>query len=305
MLLNSPNKITRDGQLIDIKEDDPDPTFALLNSHRLFFLKTSDSRRITGSYRCNATNPDSKISEISEEARVGLANLQGDFREHPLGRDAVLGQEVTFTCKAPRGDPEPKIKWVKDNKDVTTFGNRIFANEIGYLRIGHVKPEDAGIYSCVAFNMAGEKKSKSAKLSLFKKPAIIRGPQNQVVNENSDVIMTCQSSGDSQSEVTWRKVNNNRALLSYRFQKLPNNSLRMLKVQAEDEGTYVCKEENKMGHAELEAKLTVLYNPKFKTLPKNKIVTTNRNVHMRCDVIGNPAPVVYWIRLSDNVRHSK
>jgi len=46
------------------------------------------------------------------------ADLKEDFRQTPKDADASAGQSVRLDCQAPRGHPEPKLRWMKDGSDV-------------------------------------------------------------------------------------------------------------------------------------------------------------------------------------------
>ena len=90
--------------------------------------------------------------------------IRDEFREHPQSIDATPGQDILLNCRPPRGDPEPKVKWVKDNNDVTP-SDRILIED-NNLKILQARQDDVGSYTCVAFNLAGERESHPAQLVL-------------------------------------------------------------------------------------------------------------------------------------------
>lgn len=67
-----------------------------------------------------------------------------------------------------------------------------------------------------------------------------------------------------------------------------------LPPQVHDEGTYICRAENNVGHVEAPARLTIHSHPKFLVTPSDKVVGVGRAVSLRCSVHGNPPPNVFW-----------
>ncbi|KAH0623226.1 hypothetical protein JD844_031302 [Phrynosoma platyrhinos] len=77
-----------------------------------------------------------------------------------------------------------------------------------------------------------------------------------------------------------------------------DNSLRISRVSAEDEGTYTCVAENSVGKSEASGSLSVhvgpFLPPQLVTRPRDQIVTQGRTVTFQCETKGNPPPAVFW-----------
>jgi len=94
-----------------------------------------------------------------------------EFREHPKDTEVTFDEgntsDVTLACRPPKGDPEPKVQWIKDNMPLITDSGgdgRISMQKTGSLRIRNVLKSDAGVYVCLASNIAGKLESNPAKL---------------------------------------------------------------------------------------------------------------------------------------------
>lgn len=64
------------------------------------------------------------------------------------------GQRVDISCNA-QGTPLPVITWLKDGSAALVDGVRLVSNSDGTLSIDPALLSDAGVYTCVATNMAG------------------------------------------------------------------------------------------------------------------------------------------------------
>jgi len=67
----------------------------------------------------------------------------------------IVDNPILMSCEV-TGIPAPQVTWFSQGTDVmdaNRTGWRVLAN--GALRIDHVTTEDAGMYECVATNVAG------------------------------------------------------------------------------------------------------------------------------------------------------
>ena len=94
-----------------------------------------------------------------------LAVLRDDFKSSPQDAKVAVGDTVTLECRPPRGLPEPRISWTKDNTPVQ-IGGRMAMENGANLIIMNAQKDDSGSYVCIASNMAGERESVPARLAV-------------------------------------------------------------------------------------------------------------------------------------------
>lgn len=92
--------------------------------------------------------------------------IKDDFRQEPVDTIQSIHSTVTLHCKAPRGEPDPKISWEHNDRAISV-GDRITQHEDGDLTISTLTAQDGGEYVCLARNTAGERQSSPALLTVL------------------------------------------------------------------------------------------------------------------------------------------
>uniref|UniRef100_A0A8C4YQD9 Roundabout guidance receptor 3 n=1 Tax=Gopherus evgoodei TaxID=1825980 RepID=A0A8C4YQD9_9SAUR len=222
---------------------------------------------------------------------VPFAVLRDDFRQAPSDVVVAAGEPAVMECIPPRGHPEPTISWKKNSIRISDKDERITIRG-GKLMMSNTRKNDAGMYVCVATNMVGERDSEPAELVVFERPTFIRRPINQVVLADDSVDFHCEVQGDPVPTSRWRKEEGE--LPQGRAEIQNDNTLRISRVSAEDEGTYTCVAENSVGKSEASGSLSVHVPPQLVTRPRDQIVAQGRTVTFHCETKGNPPPAVFW-----------
>nr|XP_016852268.1 PREDICTED: roundabout homolog 3 isoform X2 [Anolis carolinensis] len=286
----------KDGERVETDKEDPRSHRMLLPSGSLFFLRIVHGRRSKpdeGVYVCVARNYLGEA--VSRNASLEVAILRDDFRQAPSDVVVAAGEPAVMECIPPRGHPEPTISWKKNNVRITDKDERITIRG-GKLMMSNTRKSDAGMYICVATNMVGERDSEPAELVVFERPTFIKRPINQVVLAEDTVNFQCEVQGDPVPTSRWRKEEGD--LPRGRSEVQNDNSLRISRVSAEDEGTYTCVAENSVGKSEASGSLSVhvgpFLPPQLVTRPRDQIVTQGRTVTFQCETKGNPPPAVFW-----------
>lgn len=94
-----------------------------------------------------------------------LTVIREEFRVHPKNTEVSIGSDAVIECQPPKGQPEPQIRWKKDDAFIDV-NERLFIDDIGWLHIDDARKEDAGLYVCVAYNIGGERDSTAARISI-------------------------------------------------------------------------------------------------------------------------------------------
>nr|XP_056716013.1 roundabout homolog 3 isoform X13 [Euleptes europaea] len=282
----------KDGERVETDREDPRSHRMLLPSGSLFFLRIVHGRRSKpdeGVYVCVARNYLGEA--VSRNASLEVAILRDDFRQAPSDVVVAAGEPAVMECIPPRGHPEPTISWKKNNVRISDKEERITIRS-GKLMMSNTRKSDAGMYICVATNMVGERDSEPAELVVFERPTFIKRPINQVVLAEDTVNFHCEVQGDPVPTSRWRKEEGE--LPRGRSEIQNDNTLRISRVSAEDEGTYTCVAENSVGKSEASGSLSVHVPPQLVTRPRDQIVAQGRTVTFQCETKGNPPPAVFW-----------
>ena len=165
------------------------------------------------------------------------------------------------------------------------FIHRYSISTNGSLTIRDVNLLDNGTYICNVSNRFGSD-MRNTTLIIQQKTRIQTRPNNQEIRRGSFAIFRCIALADPSlnSTIDWYKDNQ---LLSYtgRFLKTANeNTLKIVDVQFDDAGSYVCRASTELDFDEASATLIVQDRP---NRPKVRNVTCNGTT-------SQPYAIVQW-----------
>jgi len=99
---------------------------------------------------------------------VCITVMRDEFREEPADVELATGHAAVLRCRPPRAEPEPRVTWQKDGgSTVPADGERVYVDRsTGSLHVLDARPDDSGLYSCLAENVAGQRRSAPARITV-------------------------------------------------------------------------------------------------------------------------------------------
>ncbi|KAI5626152.1 immunoglobulin superfamily DCC subclass member 3 [Silurus asotus] len=265
-----------------------------------FQRSRTDGSSDEGDYECVAQNSFGLV--VSRKAKVQAATM-ADFHVHPHSVRTELAGVARFQCQI-HGLPEPVISWEKDGRAVDTSDERYTLLPTGVLQITGVRPEDGGVFCCVAHNSAGVKHSTGARLtvsgsqsSVYKDPMILVGPENLTLTVHQTAILECVATGYPRPIVSWSRLDG-RPIGVEGIQVLGTGNLMISDVRVKHSGVYVCAA-NKPGtrlRRTAQGHLVVQAPAEFVQPPQSIARPIGTTAIFTCLAQGEPSPQLTWLK---------
>lgn len=217
--------------------------------------------------------------------------------ENPLRveRDST----ATLQCSV---DAKPKVsamRWTRNGRFISSSNSHI---------LHRVSIQDAGKYTCSAENGLGKVGEKEILLDVLYAPVVTLEAKTKEAEEGESVSIKCNvTANPSPTTVEWVKDGKP----DFRQN---GDTLRLVRVTAENSGTYICRAINtitpsslpirsteKVGNASIA--LLIRHRPgKARIMPDKPIATEGSAVTLTCTATppGWPAPQYRWFRLGTN-----
>ncbi|XP_075792870.1 hemicentin-1 isoform X2 [Pelodiscus sinensis] len=264
----------------------------LLNGRKLLISRAQVSD--TGRYKCVATN---KAGDHERELDITVHVPPTIKSSGPSERAVVVYKPMTLQCIT-NGIPSPSITWLKDGLPVNTARGNIRLESSGrILQIAKALLEDAGRYTCVATNAAGEAQ-QHIRLHVHEPPSLDNAGKmlNETVMVNNPVHLECKASGNPLPVITWYK--DNQPLTGAASVTFLNRGqiVQLESVQISDTGIYKCVAINTAGTAELFYSLRVHVPPSISGRNEMVAVVVNNLVRLECEARGIPTPILTWLK---------
>uniref|UniRef100_A0A8C0KRB0 Hemicentin-1 n=1 Tax=Canis lupus dingo TaxID=286419 RepID=A0A8C0KRB0_CANLU len=242
-----------------------------------------------GQYTCMAANVAGS-SSMSTKLTVHVPpRIQSTDVHYTVSENS----QALLPCMAD-GIPTPVINWKKDNVLLANLLGKYTIEPYGELILENVVLEDAGTYTCVANNAAGED-THMVSLTVHVLPTFTELPGDVSLNKGEQLRLSCKATGIPLPKLTWTFNNN---IIPAHFDSVNGHSeLVIERVSKEDSGTYVCTAENSVGFVKAIGFVYVKEPPVFKgDYPSNWIEPLGGNAILNCEVKGDPAPTIQWSR---------
>lgn len=234
-----------------------------------------------------------------------MALSSDDFRckmpkltEEPHDVDVSFGGTAYFNCKAD-GDPKPDIVWLHNNNEIIPEDeHRYSILSDGTLMITEAQDYHEGVYECKAKNLAGEVKSRAAKMQYYDskvKLHFMEAPKDQRIQLGSIAVLPCSAISIPTPIISWT-YNNLPLTLTSRHHISQRGTLTIENIEKTDSGIYHCIASNHQTKISASAQLIVLVLPTFLERPRDQEITEGRTVNLTCRVDGFPKPSISWTK---------
>ncbi|XP_027901370.1 roundabout homolog 2 isoform X8 [Xiphophorus couchianus] len=273
-------------------------------------LMISNTRKTdAGMYVCVGTN---MVGERDSETAQVTVFERPTFLRRPINQVVLEEETVEFRCQV-QGDPQPNVRWRKDDIDVPRGRYDIRYDKDDYmLRVKKASISDEGTFTCVAENRVG-KLEASATLTVRARPVappqfVIR-PRDQIVSQGRTATFPCEAKGNPQPAVFWQKEGNQILLFpnqpqqpNSHFSVSPGGELTISSVQRADAGYYICQALTVAGSILAKAQLEVTDvltdrpPPIIRQGPSNQTLGMDSVALLKCQASGDPIPSVSWLK---------
>lgn len=225
---------------------------------------------------------------------------------------ANLGKQFELYVKLV-GKPFPKIKWLKDNKELI-IKDRYKVEMIPIenndnireckLFIQSIQPNDNGKYTLEASNKYGTQTTQT-DLIVKGEPIFVRKPADTSVMEKKSIRLECEVVGIPIPSVEWYKDDKLIENLDGVQIESKNKGLSSLIIKSMNKdliGIYTIKAKNENGQEECKFTLNIEIAPYIIiSLPEKLQAKENEPISMECSIGGSPVPKITWIRKGEDM----
>ncbi|XP_058426676.1 roundabout homolog 2 isoform X3 [Diceros bicornis minor] len=270
-------------------------------------LMISNTRKSdAGMYTCVGTN---MVGERDSDPAELTVFERPTFLRRPINQVVLEEEAVEFRCQV-QGDPQPTVRWKKDDADLPR--GRYDIKDDYTLRIKKAMSTDEGTYMCIAENRVG-KVEASATLTVRARPVappqfVVR-PRDQIVAQGRTVTFPCETKGNPQPAVFWQKEGSQNLLFPNQPQQpnsrcsvSPTGDLTITNIQRSDAGYYICQALTVAGSILAKAQLEVTDvltdrpPPIILQGPVNQTLAVDGTALLKCKATGDPLPVISWLK---------
>ncbi|XP_023384249.1 roundabout homolog 2 isoform X3 [Pteropus vampyrus] len=270
-------------------------------------LMISNTRKSdAGMYTCVGTN---MVGERDSDPAELTVFERPTFLRRPINQVVLEEESVEFRCQV-QGDPQPTVRWKKDDADLPR--GRYDIKDDYTLRIKKAMSTDEGTFMCIAENRVG-KVEASATLTVRARPVappqfVVR-PRDQIVAQGRTVTFPCETKGNPQPAVFWQKEGSQNLLFPNQPQQpnsrcsvSPTGDLTITNIQRSDAGYYICQALTVAGSILAKAQLEVTDvltdrpPPIILQGPANQTLAVDGTALLKCKATGEPLPVISWLK---------
>lgn len=282
-----------------VRIDDRDERISI-RSGKLMISNTRKSD--AGMYTCVGTN---MVGERDSDPAELTVFERPTFVRKPVNQVVLEDETVEFRCSV-LGDPQPTVRWKKDDADLPR--GRYDIKDDYTLRIKKAASIDEGTYTCISENRVG-KIEAAAMLTVRAPPQFVVRPRDQIVAQGRTVTFPCETKGNPQPAVFWQKDGSQNLLFpnqpqqpNSRYSVSPTGDLTISNIQRSDAGYYICQALTVAGSILAKAQLEVTDvltdrpPPIILQGPANQTLAVDGTALLKCKATGEPMPVISWLK---------
>ncbi|XP_045142074.1 roundabout homolog 2 isoform X6 [Echinops telfairi] len=270
-------------------------------------LMISNTRKSdAGMYTCVGTN---MVGERDSDPAELTVFERPTFLRRPINQVVLEEEVVEFRCQV-QGDPQPTVRWRKDDADLPR--GRYDIKDDHTLRIKKATSADEGTYMCVAENRVGKVEAVATltvRVRPVAPPQFVVRPRDQIVAQGRTVTFPCETQGNPQPAVFWQKEGSQNLLFPNQPQQpnsrcsvSPTGDLTITNIQRSDAGYYICQALTVAGSILAKAQLEVTDvltdrpPPIILQGPANQTLAVDGTALLKCKATGDPLPVISWLK---------
>ncbi|XP_030277214.1 contactin-4 isoform X3 [Sparus aurata] len=265
-----------------------------------------------GNYTCAVRNMMTNATVFSSPTPVVVRRdvVMGEYEpkievRFPDTLHVSKGSSVKLECFA-LGNPVPSISWRR--ADGNPLPGKIKINHSsGVLEIPYFRPEDAGMYECVAENSRGRNVARGQLL--FHNVEHLHWVQtlkDAHMAIDANLQWECKSIGKPRPTYKWLK--NAQLLTSEGRIHVEAGRLTISRISLSDSGMYQCVADNEHGALYASAELKVVASPPDFTrrpVKKSTVIQRGGEVVLECRPHASPRATISWWRGGELLKDSK
>ncbi|XP_022240564.1 inactive tyrosine-protein kinase 7-like [Limulus polyphemus] len=278
--------------------------FTVYPNGSLALLRVRDGDE--GIYRCvsvSASEDDPKQTYVAYLRVAFLRDITEDSFEPPVNphEKTVVPRNGVFEimCNHPVGHPKPRLWWEGPDGHVISDAGHVRVDDTRLI-IDVVTMSDSGSYSCIAENLAGQKRY-TIDLYVSVPPTIKSHPLRVQTDEGETAKIFCEYNGSPYPITSVHWLKNGKKIETSRSHYVvhpDNGTLFIHGVQLVDSGLYQCEVKTK-GFPSIQSKnasFVVKEKLKFAPPPVSKNLELGSNAKIYCKARGAVPPTVRWTK---------
>ncbi|XP_010185043.1 PREDICTED: hemicentin-1-like, partial [Mesitornis unicolor] len=272
----------------------------------------------TGRYTCIASNTaGDKSKSYSLNVLVSPTIVGVDSHGNAEDVTVILNSPTSLVCEA-YSYPPATITWLKDGNLLESNRNIRILPGGRTLQILNAQEDNAGRYTCIATNEAGET-LKHYEVKVYIPPTINKGdisgmglsPKEVKIKVNRSLILECEAHAVPAAAISWYKDGQPLKADDHVVIQAGGRTLQIKEVQVSDTGRYTCLASNIAGEDEVEFDVNIQVPPSFQKPYKDweagntvdtgrggesKDVIVNNPLSLHCETNAVPPPVLTWYK---------